>query len=295
MQVLYAAQRQEDMDAVACKKMFQQLAQRSFELLLQNLLILQRTAEYAKQDEARRRAKHLPSDADKAFTAKLATNPVLGSLSSDVELIRLYDRYRTGRTIDAEQISKLYRAFLKTEVYADYLSTEQSAIQEHIQITLALYKWLQSQEIFQTMVEDHFPLWDENKSLIVGAMKKLIKSLPADEHTFRKLQEPSEAVQDFGGRLLEFVLDADEQLLTRIQPVLQNWDVERVAVIDMVLIKMAVGEFLQFSGIPASVSLNEYVEISKAYSTDKSKEFINGVLDRLLKQLQEEGLVSKEG
>ncbi|MEM7574876.1 MAG: transcription antitermination factor NusB [Bacteroidota bacterium] len=294
MQVLYAAQRQEDMDAAACKKMFQQLAQRSFELLLQNLLILQRTAEYAKQDEARRRAKHLPSEIDKAFTAKLATNPILSSLSNNVELRRLYDRYRIGRTIDAEQISKLYRAFLKTDAYTAYLAEEQTSSQEHIDISLVLYKWLQSEEIFQTMVEDHFPLWDENKSLIIGAMKKLIKSLPADEQTFEQLQQPAEAVQDFGERLLDFILEADEQLLARIQPVLQNWDVERVAVIDMVLIKMAVGEFLNFSGIPASVSLNEYVEISKAYSTDKSKEFINGVLDRLLKQLQEEGLVSKE-
>jgi N utilization substance protein B len=91
--------------------------------------------------------------------------------------------------------------------------------------------------------------------------------------------------------LLKFVVEADEELLKRIKQVLQNWDAERVAIIDMILLKMAVAEFLEFDSIPPQVTLNEYLDISKLYSTPKSKEFLNGVLDRLLKELQKEGLV----
>jgi N utilization substance protein B len=84
-------------------------------------------------------------------------------------------------------------------------------------------------------------------------------------------------------------------LFTDIEPTLKNWDAERVAILDMVMLKMALCELLHFPTIPTKVTLNEYVEISKLYSTDKSKEFINGILDRLMKELLEKGRIVKEG
>ncbi|MEL6277074.1 MAG: transcription antitermination factor NusB, partial [Bacteroidota bacterium] len=265
MQVLYAAQRQETATSASQLKMYRELIRRSFQLYLQNLLIFQRTATYAKQDQARRRTKHLPSEQDKAFTAILATNPSIDYLTNSFALKRLYEQNSTGQTIDADQISKLYRGFLKTEEYQAYLAKEAYTSEEHRNVLLFLYKWLQSQEVFLTMVEDHFPLWDEDKSLIIGAMKKTIKALPADDHFFDTYRNPSETITDFGDRLIKFVIEADEQLLEKVKPVLQNWDVDRVAIIDMILIKMALAEFLHFPSIPPTVSLNEYVEISKQY------------------------------
>ncbi|PHI21866.1 hypothetical protein CEQ90_00845 [Lewinellaceae bacterium SD302] len=293
MQVLYAVQKQEDQSYRARKAMYDKLVDRSFQLYLQNLLIIQRVAAYAKQDQARRMNKHLRSEQDKTFTPKLAHNPVMSSLINNPDLTLAYDRKQIGKTIDADLIGKLYRDFLKTEVYQEYLANPDTTIQEDRKVTLALFKWLQGQERFLTMVEDHFPLWGENKSLIIGAIKKTIKALPAEQDFFNAYQQPSATVTEFGNGLLKFTTDADAQLLEKIKPVLENWDVERVALIDMILIKMALAEFLHFESIPATVSLNEYVEISKLYSTDKSREFINGVLDKLLKQLQEEGLIPK--
>ncbi|NJO87361.1 MAG: transcription antitermination factor NusB [Lewinella sp.] len=136
-----------------------------------------------------------------------------------------------------------------------------------------------------------FPLWDEDKSLIIGAPQKTIKALPVGKDFYKEYQTPSETVTEYGDQLLKKLHEADAALLEKIKPVLQNWDADRVAIIDMILLKMALAEFLFFPGIPPTVSLNEYLEISKLYSTDKSKEFINGVLDKLLKQLQAEGLV----
>lgn len=293
MQVLYAIQREEDRSLAAHRRMYSKLVDRSFQLYLQNLLILQRTAAYAKQDQARRLSKHLPSEKDKSFTAKLALNPAMQSLLDNPELTLAYDRKQIGKTIDADLIGKLYRGFAKKKEYEDYVYNQDSTLEDDRKILLVLYKWLQGEERFLTMVEDHFPLWDEDKSLIIGAIKKTIKALPAPTDFFEAYQQPSTTVTEFGQGLLKFVTEADAQLLEKVKPVLQNWDVERVAIIDMILIKMALAEFLHFQDIPPTVSLNEYVEISKLYSTDKSREFINGVLDKLLKQLQEEGLVPK--
>ncbi|MCP9237228.1 transcription antitermination protein NusB [Lewinella sp. JB7] len=291
MQVLYAAQRQERSDLRAIRSHYALMVKRSFELYLQNLLILHRVCEYAKQDLATRNAKLRPTAEDRSFRATLATNPAVRSLSDNKELSRLYDRYRIRSLIDADQIKQLYRDFLTTEAYATYNAAEDPDHRQTITLLLALYKWLQGQELFLTMVEDHFPLWDEDKSLVIGAIKKTIKALPVDEDFARDYESSSEAVSEFGDVLLKFVVDTDEQLLERIKSVLQNWDAERVAIIDMILLKMAIAEFLEFDSIPPQVTLNEYLDISKLYSTDKSKEFLNGVLDKLLKELQAEGLV----
>ena len=84
-------------------------------------------------------------------------------------------------------------------------------------------------------------------------------------------------------------------LLEIIKPLLKNWDHERLALIDMILIKMAILELLEFKTIPTKVTINEYVEVSKAYSTPKSKDFINGILDKVLKELSDAGKIVKEG
>jgi len=90
-------------------------------------------------------------------------------------------------------------------------------------------------------------------------------------------------------------MEKDQELFDIIEPTLQNWEAERVATIDMILLKMALCELMYFETIPTKVTINEYVDISKIYSTPKSKEFINGILDKLMKQLKEEGKIKKVG
>ncbi len=295
MQVRYAVNRQEDFSDRRAMSMYRDLVDRSFQVYLFNLLIMQRVAEYARQDEARKRSKHLPSDEDKAFTAKMATNRALASLSENQGLRTLYDRYHLGQALDADQVHKLYRAFTKEEEHVAYLAKTDTTPADDIQLLLALYRWLIKQEIFEAMVEDRFPLWDDDRSLVNGAMKKTIKALPAREEFYEAYRKPVDAVTEFGETLLKYLGENDTALTELIQPTLENWDVERVATIDMILIKMAVAEFTQFPTIPTKVTFNEYVDISKRYSTDKSKEFVNGVLDKLLKQLQAGGMVQKQG
>ena len=291
MQVLYAAQRQERHDLRAIRSHYTLLVKRSFELYLQNLLILQRCCDYARQDLATRNAKFRPTAEDRNFRDTLATNPSVRALTENQELSRLYDRYRIRGMVDDDQIKQLYRDFLTTDAYAHYAGETAPSGEADTKVLLALFKWLQKQELFQTMVEDHFPLWNEDKSLVVGAIKKTIKALPERQDFYRDYENTSEAVSEFGEVLLSFVVDANDELLARIKSVLQNWDAERVAIIDMILLKMAIAEFLEFDTIPPQVTLNEYLDISKLYSTEKSKDFLNGVLDKLLKGLQEEGLV----
>jgi N utilization substance protein B len=145
------------------------------------------------------------------------------------------------------------------------------------------------------MTEDRYNNWADDESLVMGAMKKTLKSMPVSGPFYQEHEPSDETVREFGAELLMRTAQEDAALLAEIQPTLKNWDADRVAILDMIMLKMALCELLHFPTIPTKVTLNEFVEISKIYSTDKSKEFINGILDRLMKKLLEEGRIVKEG
>jgi N utilization substance protein B len=144
-------------------------------------------------------------------------------------------------------------------------------------------------------MEENYISWIDDKSVVVGTMKKVLKSDTSSDSLFDRHKPDMQIVEDFGKELLGMTFEEDDELLDIIKPILENWDHERLAIIDMILIKMAIIEFLNFETIPVKVTLNEYVEISKMYSTPKSKEFVNGILDKILKKLQSEDKVSKQG
>jgi len=269
---------------------------RSYELYLFNLMLLEHVAAFAKQDAARRKKKLLPDEKDQAFTPKLATNPVTCSLSENEQLQKLYQHYDFAEKVDKDTIRKIYTEFLKEDSYQEYLGNTNTTTKEHRQIFLALYKFCLNSELFQEVLQDHYANWIDDKSLVVGAIKKTLKALPSPSENFYEEHRPGEeTTKEFGEELLRNVYHNDGELLHLIEPVLKNWDVDRVAIIDMILLKMALCELTSFPTIPTKVTLNEFVEISKLYSTDKSKDFINGILDRLLKQLHEDGKIQKKG
>jgi len=136
---------------------------------------------------------------------------------------------------------------------------------------------------FTETLEDLFSAWEEDESLVIGNMKKILKQLPGENGVLQGFAPDSDMVIDFGEKLLNACLLNHEAAMEQLKPVLENWDIERISAVDLILIKMATIEFMIFSEIPPSVILNEYVEISKTYSTAKSKDFVNGVLDKIFK------------
>src|SRR5690606_2684329 len=132
-------------------------------------------------------------------------------------------------------------------------------------------------------------------SLIKGFIRRLIRGILSDPVLLQAYQPDVETVTDFGQTLLEEVLNNFSEYDQKLIPYLQNWELDRVATVDRILIKMALAEFTQFPSIPTKVTLNEYVEIAKMYSTNRSKEFLNGILDALLQDLIAANEVRKSG
>lgn len=295
MQVLYSMSRDRKLDLNAVLRRYQNYIDKSFELYLFNLLMLGRIAAYAKSDRDRKRAKLLPSEEDLAFTAKLCENPLVESLVENEELRRQYRKYKLEGRIDKDVVRRFYADFSKTEEYQVFLKQKQNKKEDYKNILLKLFKHSISNEAYEEFLDDNYSSWTDDKSLVVGAVKKTIKALPATPNFYEAYQPADETVKDFGEMLLSLVVKEDKALLDIIEPTLRNWDADRVAIIDMILLKMALCELMHFPTIPTKVTLNEFVDISKIYSTEKSKDFINGILDRLMKQLETDGKIHKRG
>ena len=295
MQMLYTLSRDKELTFEDALDRYKEVINHSFELYLFNLLYLIKVTAYAQKDAAKRAQKHLPSEEDKLFTDKLYSNPLIQSLAKNEALFKLIEQYKFDELIDSDNTRSLYKDFAKSEEYKTYILQPESTEEDHRNILLKLYKSCVSSDLFNELMDDHFPTWVDDKSLVVGTIKKTIKQLPAQADFYKVHQPNDETTVDFGEVLLRQVHEKDKELLGLIEPTLKNWDVDRVAIVDMILLKMALSELITFPTIPTKVTLNEFVEISKLYSTDKSKDFINGILDRLMKKLNKEGKIKKEG
>jgi N utilization substance protein B len=295
MQMLYALSRDPQLSMEEAMRRYRESVSRSFELYLFYLYYVVKIAEYARKDAERRAAKYLPNEEDKYFTPRLFENDLVKSLTGNQELGRLYQRYRIVSKVDDDMVRAIYTEFSKKESYKAYLQKAHPDAEDHAAQLLDLVRLCLSSESLSDATEDWYPNWEDDKSLVTGALKKTFKALPASPGFYEDYLPPEEATVEFGETLLTAVHDKDAELLSAIEPTLKNWDVQRVAILDMIMLKMALCELLSFPTIPTKVTLNEFVEISKQYSTEKSKDFINGILDRLLKQLLTEGKIKKEG
>lgn len=295
MQLLYILNRDESVAFPDLVKQYNDGIWSTFELYIFHLNYLVRVARYAEKDATVRASKLLPSEEDKNFKPILATNPSVKSLADSLPFAKLVEKYKCNQDLDEDHLRRIYLLFCETSVFKSYYAKSEHATADHNKLLLDLYKFMTENDLFGEITDDRFNNWFDDESLVSGAMKKTLKNLPAEGEFFKDHEPSDETVREFGEQLLRKVCQEDQHLFSIIEPTLKNWEAERVAVLDMIMLKMALCELLNFPTIPTKVTLNEFVEISKIYSTEKSKDFINGVLDRLMKKLLKDEKIVKEG
>ncbi len=295
MQLLYSLDRDPGVPHKEIMTRYAKSVDLAYESLLFNLFLLQEITHQAVTDRDTRLAKLRPDADDPRWNAKLFENDLIQSLVLNKRLRNYYDKQAFAARLDQDLLLKIYNTFAKTPEYKNYVLGDVDEA-GHRAYLLEVYRELRKNEIFEEIVDDQYPFWQEDKSLVIGALKKIIKQLPDANETFYEAYHPDDdTVIEFGQRLISVTMEQAEELEQLIEPTLKNWDMERLAVLDVILIKMALVEFLYFPTIPTKVTLDEYVDISKEYSTPKSKDFVNGILDKLMKTLLEEGKIRKEG
>lgn len=295
MQIYFAYEQDKDQtfrDAISSYRAF---IKNSYGLLLYNIFLLLEVTSVAEEDYEKKKSKFIATKKDLDFKPRLHTNDLINSLRKNSAYLAALKNHGITGSPDKDIIRRLYKDFSATSEYQMYVELKEDNTEADREIILSLYKFLIKNEVFTEFLEDRFLTWEDDKSLIVGTMKKILKALPIDADGVSMYEPDKETVIDFGEELLKDLYESREDNDKLIQPVLKNWEMDRIAKMDMIILNMAICEFKGFPSVPTKVTLNEYVEISKNYSTDKSKEFVNGILDNLMKQLLAEGKIQKKG
>ncbi len=291
LQSLYAATMSPSINGDLLLEGYKQTCIRTYKLLHFALDHFLMVTSFAMKEAEHRSGKLLSTDEDKAFTGILYSNELIQSLVENKYWKTEKARLEIAPVTEEDILRNIYNEFSKTEDYQAYWKETR----DHRDILLKLLRFTVNHPLFEEIMEDAHAAWVDDKSLILGSMKKIIKVLPQREDFYADYTLDDALIDDFGRNMLQAVWNQDDELSEHISPTLKNWDIKRVATLDLIILKMAVCEFLYFPTIPTKVTLNEFVEIAKQYSTDKSKDFINGILDRLMKELSAAGKIKKTG
>ncbi|WPQ62119.1 transcription antitermination factor NusB [Chitinophaga sancti] len=246
------------------------------------LYCLTQVAQYAEIDAQQRASKHLPSAEDLTVNTKIAGNEFIFQIINDKGFQVNLETWKLKHIPEQDMLRKLYHILVASEIYQTYIQEPSRDKKAEKEIIEYIYKEILSkEELFLQHMEDTFLHWGDDAEM----MSLLIANYMHKPHLFNFLQLISREKLEYARDLLLTVLDKKDYCLELIKPKLQNWDPERIAAVDMLLMEMGVCEFLFFPTIPTKVTINEYIDLAKAYSTPQSGQFVNGILDNILKDL----------
>lgn len=294
MQTLYTLETMEPGDYNPLKlgsTILNEKLNRALDLFVATILYTVRTAQFAEADAHQKASKYLPTDADKNVSTKIAGNEFIWALLSNQTFAEKIKEPKIEHLVDAEWIRKVYLLLVQSPEYKTYASIEarddksEKAIIKHIWEAHIL-----KNEGLMEYFHDELPGWEDDKEMILMLMDNFFKS----NSKINFLSLISSEKNEYAHSLLHTTIEKKDYCMEMVQPKLQNWDAERVALIDLLVLRMGVCELLYFPTIPTKVTINEYIELAKMYSTPQSGHFVNGVLDNILKDLEKENKIRKQ-
>tara|TARA_B100001564_G_scaffold355899_1_gene369061 strand:- start:2322 stop:3266 length:945 start_codon:yes stop_codon:yes gene_type:complete len=242
--------------------------------------------------------KQLPSPEDLNPNTKFVTNKPLRVLANSENLRRACDVHGVGWANRQKLLKAIFKALLDHEEYTDYMASDERDFQVDRESLVRMFrKHMVNFDVFQDMLEEESIFWVDDLDLAASMAIKTIKTIKEgdEEVELLPLWRDDDDDKAFMEDLFTQALALGEESEAHIKEGAQNWELERIATTDRILMKMALAEARTFESIPLKVTLNEYIELSKYYSTPKSHGFINGILDQLFTKLKESGAIKKVG
>lgn len=289
MQTLYTitAMEKEPGDVV---KILQKHFDQTRQLFIYLVYFLSEVSRYAETNAHNRASKHLPTYEDLHVNTKLSGNETLLKINDDTSFKEFVKKDHPELWLDKELVKRIYYDLVETKEYKTYIAKPKREKKEEREILeFILEKFMLEKENFLSHIEEIFTNWDDDAEMIILLLTNYLQK----PGTYNFKEMISEEKWNFAKDLLQTVREKSEHLESLIIPKLKNWDPERIALLDMILMKMGVAEFLYFETIPPKVTINEYIDLAKEYSTSQSGQFVNGILDNIHKELVQQGKMHK--
>ena len=260
------------------------------------LLLMVEITKQAERKQSAAKSKLLPTAEELYPNTKFVDNRFIAQLEVNKQLLEFSETQKKTWENEAEFVKSLCEKIQETDIYKEYMESDTSSYEEDRELWRKLYKRIifNNDELDQVL-EDQSLYWNDDKEIVDTFVLKTIKRFEEINGAKQELlpEFKDDEDQDFARRLFRRAILNADYYRHLISENTRNWDLDRVAFMDVVIMQIALAEILSFPNIPVSVTLNEYVEIAKLYSTPKSGSFINGTLDGIVKALKEDNKLIK--
>jgi N utilization substance protein B len=298
LQVLYAYYSSEEKSINNTEKELFFCIHKAYDLYHYLFALVIEIADYAENRIEIKRNKHQPTHEDLNPNTKFISNSIIQQLRQNKQINVYLEQKKLNWKDNPELIKELYLLMIQSESYEAYMSDKtRSHLNDRKFIEKLFNKTILVSEDLYNVLEEKSIYWNDDVEFVISMITKTLKR-------FNELSDYSQALmpmfkdqedKDFAKDLLRKSILNHNELRELIKEHSKNWDVERIAFMDILIMQLALSEFLYFPTIPTKVSLNEYIELSKFYSTEKSRNFINGILDKTLKDLKRSEKINKAG
>ena len=298
MQILYAYYSSEDKSLSKTEKELFFCIHKSYDLYHYLMALVIDVANYAEKRIDIKKKKLQPTDEDLHPNTKFTSNLLIQQLRTNRQLNAYIDQKKLSWGNNPELIKELYLIMVESDVYKNYMADEnRSYLDDRKFIERLFNKVILLTEDLYIVLEEQSIFWNDDVDFVISMIIKTIKKFNEFSDSDNKLMPlyKDDEDRDFTKNLLRKSIINHDELRELIKLHSKNWDVERIAFMDILIMQLAIAEFIYFPSIPTKVSMNEYIELSKFYSTEKSRNFINGILDKTLKDLKNSNKINKIG
>lgn len=237
-----------------------------------------------------------PTESDRNPNLKFVNNRFVAQLECNEQLVKFAEKSKLNWVDNSDLLRRMLDKIEESDIYKEYMSTETSSYEEDKELWRKLYKaFVFDNEELDSLLEEQSLYWNDDKSIVDSFVLKTIKRFEEENGSTQPLLPEYKDVADmeFARKLFRNAINNAEQYREMMSSNSKNWDMSRLAFMDVVIMQVALAEIMTFDDVPLSVTLNEYVEIAKHYSTLKSGSFVNGMLDTITKKLRQENKINK--
>tara|TARA_Y100000766_G_C18843937_1_gene574674 strand:- start:185 stop:1132 length:948 start_codon:yes stop_codon:yes gene_type:complete len=272
---------------------------RIHELFVLHVSVLIELHGFANKRIQERKNKRLPSQEDLNPNLRFVENEVLKALVNSFSLQNKIEKYKISWGNHSDVIQKLFKSIEDSDTYRKYMLGENFDLEQQKSFLIKVYReFIADNEILQDFFEERSIHWSDDHYFVCGYIVKYLKGFQVRFSENYRVPELFKDIDDdieFIQTLYRHTLLNSAAYQDIIMDKAKNWEADRIAVVDFILMKMAVCELVKIPSVPVKVTLNEYIELSKTYSTPKSRGFINGILDKIIPDLKQKGEIKKVG
>ncbi len=297
LKALYAHLKSESESLMASEKTLIASIDKTYDLYFQMLSLIVEVARYADERQQAAMQKKLPTYEDLNPNRKFVENAVIHLIAESDSVNDYLAAHKLSWARYPELIKALYLQLEQSEYYKKYMTSQERSFREDLALVTDFYtNELESSEMLEEVLDEQSILWNDDLGFALIMVTRTLSNMRQSHRDVKVLPKfKSEEDLEFAKELFKKAAVNYDSNLEVIEQFTRNWDIERIAFMDNVIMVTAMAELTSFPSIPVKVTLDEYIEIAKYYSTASSSTFINGVLDKVVNTLTEEGRINKSG